>query len=52
LPRLPHPDRLTYRERRAIEYPAGVLEYNRAQPEDGAAVIPDLEAEIDRSDQD
>ncbi len=51
LPRLPLPGQLTYRERRATEYPDGTRGSNPAQREDRAAVIPDLEA-IDRSHQD
>lgn len=44
LPRLPLPQELTYRERRAIEYPGLGRGSNAPQPEDRAAVIPDLEA--------
>jgi hypothetical protein len=44
LPRLPLPQALTYRERRAIDYPGGGRGSNPAQPEDRASVIPDLEA--------
>lgn len=44
LPRLPLPQELTYRERRAIEHPGLGRGSNAPQPEDRAAVIPDLEA--------
>lgn len=52
LPRLPLPDELTYRERRAIEYPNGGRGTNPAQPEDRAAVIPDLEIAGDTANPD
>lgn len=48
LPRLPLPRELTYRERRAIVYPDG-RGSDPAQPEDRAAVIPDLEKGADRT---
>ena len=42
LPRLPLPIELTYRERRAIEYPDDARGSNLPQREDCAAVVPDL----------
>ncbi len=51
LPRLPLPDPLTYRERRALEYPGGGRGSNPAQREDRAAVIPDLEAAVNHPHQ-
>ncbi|HSD09649.1 MAG TPA: hypothetical protein VLF14_01595 [Candidatus Binatia bacterium] len=45
LQRLPLPDELTYRERRAIEYPGGGRRSDPAQPEDRARVIPSLEVD-------
>lgn len=47
LPRLPLPEELTYRERRAMAYPGGGRGSDPAQPEDRAALIPDLETEAD-----
>jgi hypothetical protein len=52
LPRLPLPDELTYRERRAIEYPKGGHGTNPAQPEDRAVVISDLEIAADEANHD
>jgi hypothetical protein len=52
LPRLPLPDELIYRERRAIEYPNGGRGTNPAQADDRAAVIPDLEIAVDRANPD
>lgn len=49
LPRLKLPPELTYRERRAIEYPGGGRGSDPAQPEDRAAVIPDLEVDADHA---
>ena len=52
LPLLPLPDELTYRERRAIEYPNGGRGTDPAQPEDRARLIPDLEVAGDQAHRD
>lgn len=45
LPRIPLPQELTYRVRRAIEHAGGGRESNPAEPGDRAAVIPDLDVD-------
>jgi hypothetical protein len=47
LPRLTLPAELTYRERRAVEYPGGGRGWEPAAPEDRASVIPPLDSQDD-----